>query len=336
MQRTIDFRGSVLVCLFALVTMGSGCSDYSTKGPGADSTGGSSDVSTTDTWTQQTDGGSTQTDTVGSSDTATAQDAGSGHDGSIADTQGEQDGSAADVSTEDVATEDTGAEDAATGDAGAEDAAIEDTTGAEDAAEDTTGENDTSVVGTCEAGLTCPAAPQGEPDIEIVKAEGDAPVLTGGPAPSGTYNLDKVEIYLGVLMGGSPLVDAVGVASQGNTYGSVIFEEEAWGISANLDIGLELPVVNESLELSQDVTGGGCFSVDASQIVTDILECYDGDGGDITLPGFFDYETGEGTLTLMLSLPNEDVLTSVPEEYMALAGGLLTGDLPIVLQFSSF
>lgn len=189
--------------------------------------------------------------------------------------------------------------------------------------------------GSCVAGDWCPVPIVGLPDVAIVQKSGSAPTLGGGPKPEGDYELSVAEIYLDSVNGGSPLPIAITVKSNGNTFGSSRFEEEAWSVAANLDLFLSISALGQSFNFEQEIGGGGCFTLSGNTMDSDLLECYGGDPPDVPLPDSFQYSNSGETLRIKVTVDNSAILNAIPTEYQSLAKAFIKDDLDIILELTA-
>ena len=186
----------------------------------------------------------------------------------------------------------------------------------------------------CVAGEQCPVPDPGMPDVEIQTVSGMPAPMLGGLPPMGGYVLTLAKIYPDSLGGGTPLMIELQIQSNGNTFGSAAFESAAWGVAANLDLALAIPMLSQSFATEQQIGGGGCFTISGVTLFSDLLECFDGDPMEVAIPDSFDYETSPGSLKLLVVISKDTLLNAIPPEYQSIAAGLLKDDLQMVLEFT--
>jgi len=185
---------------------------------------------------------------------------------------------------------------------------------------------------TCVPGsASCIYPPPGDPDAEIVQLPGSPAPLSGGTPPDETYELVLAEIYPDTL-GGGVLPIPMEITSNGNTYGSAIFDNGTWGLSANLDLVITVELLGQSLPIAQSLNGGGCYSVSGSTLTGDMIECAQGELPPFDLPDTFGWETDGDVLRMHVVFPKEAILAAIPPEYADLAGAFIQGDLELVLE----
>ena len=192
-------------------------------------------------------------------------------------------------------------------------------------------------LGTTECPMTpsCPAPPQGEPDVPVLSLTGAPPTLAGGALVGGEFELTQVEIFGDETF--SALVESVEVSSNGNTYGSLALESADWGFDANLDLAITLTALGQTVDqaFAQNLTGGGCYVPSANQLQGDVSECGGAWPEGATPPESLEFETGDSTLRILLLLTNETIMASIPEDQRLLAGLAITGDLPVLFTFTA-
>lgn len=185
--------------------------------------------------------------------------------------------------------------------------------------------------------IICPEdLPQGEPDADIQQLKGMPDPLGGGDAPSGAYTLLSVDIFPDSLAGGEELLLEVEVTSNGNTFGSALFENGIFSLSANLNLSINVTLLGNSVEVDQVVDGGGCYTITGATISADLLQCAPEESNpDFELPSEFDFEADGDSLKLLVNIDKKAIIDAIPPEFAEIAGGLITDDLLMVLSLET-
>lgn len=200
--------------------------------------------------------------------------------------------------------------------------------------DDVTTTNPDVVSSGCTAAQQCPIPDPGMPDVEIQTVSGMPAAMAGGSVPMGGYELTLAKIYPDSLGGGKPLAIELQIQSNGNTFGSAVFETSAWGVAANLDLALGIPLLGQSFTTEQQIGGGGCFTISGATLFSDLLECFEGDPMEVAIPDSFDYQTSPGKLELLVVIDKDTLLNAIPAQYQSIAKGFLVDDLQLVLEFT--
>jgi hypothetical protein len=191
----------------------------------------------------------------------------------------------------------------------------------------------------CPGFSACPTPEPGEPDVPVATRTGDPPSLAGGEILSGTYEMSSVELF---PEGSEPtflagVVTSVDVRSNGNTFGSLVFNGADYGFDAQLDLYIGIGTIVGDFEqfFSQQIFAGGCYTISSNELVSDLTAC----GGvwpeGSTPPDSLEYESTPetGEIQQLLILTRETILASVPPEDQTMAGLAIVGDLPVLFTF---
>ena len=175
----------------------------------------------------------------------------------------------------------------------------------------------------------------GSPDAEIAVMTGTPPSLGGGDISDFNYELISVKIYPDNTFLPS-LITSMEITSQGNTYGSLIFEDDEWAFSANLDLYMNIVTFMEAFEqaFEQNLYAGGCYLTEGNQIATDLTVCGSGWPDGVNAPDSFDFETYGSNIMLIISFSKQSIINVLPPDLQALGDILIQDDLPMLLTFS--
>lgn len=184
----------------------------------------------------------------------------------------------------------------------------------------------------CPGTSACITPPNGTPDITITTLSGVEPTLQGGTLHRRAYELTLIEVYPDATF--TELVTSVNVTSNGNTYGSVTFQDRDWGFNANLDMYIEVDTVigPQPQAVAQNLTSNGCFSIRDNLLLGDLTECggYWPEGSEP--PESLEFEEVGENLQLLLIFPRDALIASIGDETI---GDLaVAGDLPILFTFA--
>ncbi|MCC6625523.1 MAG: hypothetical protein IT385_30065 [Deltaproteobacteria bacterium] len=186
---------------------------------------------------------------------------------------------------------------------------------------------------------TCDCPPVGAGPIGVVitnNTTATPPVLDGllGDATmSGTYELDSVTVYTkgafdGVLITGATVADA------GQTSGTASFIDDTWAFYLDLDLTFSAQTIigPQGGDSRNQIEGGGCFTIDGNDIVSDTSACADGwpTGTSPPTSAEFEHDDATGAFTLKIVLDKQFVLALIPEEYQGIAASAIKGPITFV------
>ena len=178
----------------------------------------------------------------------------------------------------------------------------------------------------------CPEVTPSETAVEVLQVtEGFAPDFTGGDVPTGDYEITSIALYTGAMTAdGSAIPIPLAINDNGST-GAATFDGDAWGIQANLNVGIE--AVGNALDLNEALAGGGCFAAEGNVLAGDVTQCAEEEveESSFELPNTFQYTNNGGSVDLLLVFPVEALTESIPPELAPVVGALLVNDLPVVL-----
>jgi hypothetical protein len=169
------------------------------------------------------------------------------------------------------------------------------------------------------------------------EASGTPEAFTGGDIPAGDYELTKVTLYPGSMTAdGSALPVEISVTNNGSN-GAAVFDGDAWGITANLDLSID--ALGNAIDLQEGLIGGGCFAAEGVTLSGDVTQCAEEDAGDeasFTLPSSFDYTNNGTELELLLIFPVDALLAGLEGNPIAgVLAAVLVNDLQVVLTMSA-
>ena len=180
--------------------------------------------------------------------------------------------------------------------------------------------------------IYCPAPLESSSEVVVEQvAEGSPDAFTGGDVPAGDYLLTKVTLYPGSMTAdGSKLPVDVTITNNGSN-GSAIFDGDAWGLSANLDLAIS--ALGNDIALAESLLGGGCFTAEGVTLTGDVTQCAaEGTTSDFTLPSSFDYSNDGTTVELLLNFPVDALLGGLEGNPIAgVLSAVLVNDLQVVL-----
>jgi len=238
-----------------------------------------------------------------------------------------------------VAEQDTAvAVDTAREDTGAATEVAQDTWVAPDTMPTDTGAPDTVAPDTqsgCE--LACPEVGPGPLGVVITNnTSATPPVLDGvvGADPmAGLYALERVTVYTKGAFDGI-LITSATVADAGQTSGTARFVDDHWAFYLDLDLTFTAQTVlgPQGGGSRNEIQGGGCFTIDGNDILSDTSACADGWPTGTTPPtqAEFEFDDATGDFTLKIVLTKDFVLALIPAEYQAIAEGAIKGPITFV------
>ncbi len=186
----------------------------------------------------------------------------------------------------------------------------------------------------CPGAPACIAPPNGTPDVSINTLSGVQPTLQGGTLHRRAYELTLIEVYPDATF--TEVVTSVNVTSNGNTYGSVSFEDRDWGFNANLDMYIEVETIigPQPQAVSQNLTSGGCFSIRDNLLLGDLTECggYWPEGS--VPPESLEFQESGENLQLLLIFPRDALVASMGEGNETIGEIAIASDLPILFTFA--
>lgn len=294
-----------------------------------------------------------------SSATIIACDSDDGPKGIAADTGG----SAETTATTTATVEDTSVEDTAVADTDEPDTTVEvdtnvpvdtvtntaaDTSTPEDTttAEDTSSPVDTTTPEVTPGCGECLVVGAGPTDMTLTMAPAnlDPPNLTGTGAPEldpefdqNGYEFDSVVVYTKGAFNGLLIQEAT-LSNNGESSGRVDFDGDVWGYFLDLDLHYVLDagfLGQFDGDARESVGGGGCYSVAGVTISSETERCDSGWPDGAEPPSTFQYELGDGTLKLRITLTREFILALIPEEQRTLAESAVTGPITFIASLTA-
>ena len=189
-----------------------------------------------------------------------------------------------------------------------------------------------------DGGVVCPAPIESATEVTVEQiAEGAPEAFTGGDVPAGNYELTKVVLYPGSMTANQSKLPVDITVKNNGSFGSAVFDGDAWGIQANLDV--EIDALGNVVPLQEALQGGGCFAVEGVTLAGDVTQCSeesDEEGG-FELPNSFDYNNDGATVQMLLKFPVDALLAGL-EDNPSIAGVLaavLVNDLQVVLEMEA-
>lgn len=188
--------------------------------------------------------------------------------------------------------------------------------------------------GSCPNHPSCIFPVQGQPDVPIVLFTKDPPTLNGGNIVSGHRDLLLVEVYNAGTF--SNMASYSTAKSNGNTFGSVLFSEEEFGVYVNLDLSLGISTVflgDISAGKVLTFKAGGCMAIQANKITSDLLKCSWKWPFGSALPSAIEYESSQETLKLLVVLGVDTVKDLIPSQFDNYKEMLVSGGMKLLLVF---
>ena len=184
-----------------------------------------------------------------------------------------------------------------------------------------------------DGGIYCPAPIESSTEVEVVQEPSGTPAaFTGGDVPAGDYELTKVTLYPGSMTADASALPVEIEVTNNGSFGAAVFDGDAWGISANLDLAIS--ALNNDIALQEGLVGGGCFAASGVTLSGDVTQCAEEDGGEesFELPSSFDYNNNGGDIELLLLFPVDALLAGLEGNPIAgVLAAVLVNDLQVVL-----
>ncbi|HRE90950.1 MAG TPA: hypothetical protein PK095_17645, partial [Myxococcota bacterium] len=159
----------------------------------------------------------------------------------------------------------------------------------------------------------------------------------GADPMSGLFNLDGITVYTKGAFDGV-LIQSATVANDGETSGSVRFEEGRWAFLLDLDL-----LFNAQTALGPNsggsrtlIEGGGCFALNGNLIVGDTSDCANEWPAGTSPPATFEfaYDAAGSRFVLKVELTRAFVVALVPPEYELIANAAITGPIRFIAAFT--
>lgn len=194
----------------------------------------------------------------------------------------------------------------------------------------------------CEEAPICLEPPISQVDAEVTTAPGSPPRLEGGDIVDSLWRLESIRLY---PEGAFSSFVSIEMESNGQTYGSLTFEDDEWAVSAELDLLVTAGAAflgEQSFPVDFAFSGGGCFIFEGNRIFTDVQECVDlsevPDG--LEIPESFTFTFSEDSVEMLFLITREAILEGIGGAGGGVGGfdpsAFITGDIPLVLSFVPF
>lgn len=262
-------------------------------------------------------------------------------DTSVPDTEPD-DTAVADTEPADTEPGDTAAPDTQPGDTQPGDTEPADTEPADTADTEPADAADTSDTDTSGPLCECLEVSPGELGVVITNDGTSEPPTLGGLSlgadpMSGLFNLDGITVYTKGAFDGV-LIQSATVANDGQTSGTVRFEEGHWAFLLDLDL---LFTAQTALGVNSGgsrtlIEGGGCHALNGNLIVGDTSDCANEWPSGTTPPATFEfaYDAAGSRFVLKVELTRAFVVALVPPEYELIANAAITGPIRFIAAFT--
>lgn len=153
----------------------------------------------------------------------------------------------------------------------------------------------------------------------------------------GLFNLDAITVYTKGAFDGV-LITSATVTNDGETSGTVRFEDGHWAFLLDLDLSFNAQTVlgpNSGASRTL-IEGGGCYELAGNLIVGDTSDCANDWPSGTTPPATFEfaYDATGSRFVLKVELSRAFVVALVPPEYELIANAAITGPIRFIAAFS--